>query len=430
MAAKLKPLVRRTFLRGAGVFLGLPLLEAMRPVLRPVHAAETAATPMRLVCLGNPLGMLPDAFFPTATGPDYELSEVLQPLAKHRQNFTVFSHLDHGLSGGHRVIHSFLTGLKDSEAKDWPDGNISIDQRAAEAFGSQTRFPSLVVSAGAEADGDLNCKLSWTRNAVNVPPIARASELFRALFVREDAMSRRLRAEADALNESILDAINEQAKLLAQRLGQADRRKFDEYLTSVREVERKLNMSQAWHDRPKPQVDMPMPTEGSIAYMLPMMYDLLALALQTDSTRVASLSCPGSLDTSDLGLEGSYHGFSHHGKAETLRRGLLVIERFQMSELARFLDKLAKVVEPTGTTLLERTIVLFGSGMGNGSSHSNKDLPILVAGGGFQHGEHKAYPTEANRRVPLTNLYTSVLQRCGVEIERFNNASGTLSNFS
>lgn len=422
-------LPRRTFLRGAGVALGLPFFEAMRPGLRTARAAG-GSSPMRLVCLGNPLGMLPDAFFPTSTGADYELPEGLQPLEAHRKNFTVFSHLDHGLSGGHRVIHAFLTGLKDSEAKEWPDGNISIDQRAAEAFGAQTRFPSLVVSAGTEGDGDLNCKLSWTRNAVNVPPIARAGDLFRALFVMDDAESRRQRAEADALNESILDAVNEQAKLLARRLGQADRRKFDEYLTSVREVERKLNMSQDWRDRPKPQVDLPPPDEGSIAYMLPMMYDLLALALETDSTRVASLSCPATLDTGDLGLAGSYHGFSHHGKAETLRRGLLTIEQFQMAQLARFLDKLTKRIEPDGATLLERTIVLFGSGMGNGSSHSNKDLPVLVAGGGFRHGEHKKYPTEANRRVPLTNLYTTLLQRCGVEIPKFNNASGTLTDFS
>jgi hypothetical protein len=246
----------------------------------------------------------------------------------------------------------------------------------------------------------------------------------------EDPESLRQRAEADALNESILDAVNEQAKLLAKRLGQSDRRKFDEYLTSVREVERKLNMSRDWRDRPKPKVDLAMPTEGGIAYLLPMMYDLLALALETDSTRVASLSCPGSLDTGDLGLEGSYHGFSHHGKAETLRRGLLVIEQFQLAQLARFLEKLAAVVEPDGARMLDRTIVLFGSGMGNGSSHSNKDLPVLVAGGGFKHGEHKSYPTEANRRVPLCNLYTTLLQRSGVEIEKFNNAGGTLTNFS
>lgn len=420
---------RRTLLRGAGVALGLPLLEAMAPTDHRARAAANQPSPMRLICLGNPLGMLPDAFFPSSIGADYELPEALAPLKKHRRSFTIFSHLDHGLSGGHRVIHAFLTGLKDSEAKDWPDGNISIDQRAAEAFGHQTRFPSLVVSAGAEADGDLNCKLSWTRNAVNVPPIAQATDLFRALFVMDDAESRRQRAKADALNESILDAVNEQAKLLARRLGQADRRKFDEYLTSVREVERKLNMSQEWRDRPKPQVDLPMPTAGSIAYSLPTMYDLLALALQTDSTRVASLSCPASLDTGDLGLQGSYHGFSHHGKAESLRQGLLTIERFQMEQLARFLDKLANIADSTGATLLERTIVLFGSGMGNGSSHSNKDLPVLVAGGGFRHGEHKSYPTEANRRVPLCNLYTSILQRCGVEIRRFNNGSGTLANF-
>src|SRR5436190_17356917 len=170
MPSNFAPLPRRTFLRGAGVALGLPFFEAMRPGVRSARAA-VAPSPMRLVCLGNPLGMLPDAFFPTSTGANYELPEALQPLAKHRRNFTVFSHLDHGLAGGHRIVHSFLTGLKDSEAKDWPDGNISVDQRAAEAIGSQTRFPSLVISAGAEAEGDLNCKLSWTRNAVNIPPI-------------------------------------------------------------------------------------------------------------------------------------------------------------------------------------------------------------------------------------------------------------------
>jgi len=247
--------------------------------------------------------------------------------------------------------------------------------------------------------------------------------------VEEGAESRRRRAEAQELNQSILDAVRDQANQLSRRLGEADRRKFDEYLTSVREVERKLNMSRAWLDRPKPKVEMPMPAEGGIAYLLPVMYDLLALALETDSTRVATMSFPATLNTGDLGLEGSYHGFSHHGKADVLRNGLMVIERFQMEQLARFLDKLKGRREANGVSLLDRTIVLFGSGMGNGSSHSNKDLPILVAGGGFRHGEHKSYGTEANRRTPLCNLYTSCLQRCGVEIERFNTATGTLTNF-
>lgn len=427
MTSRLWPITRRTFLRGAGVSLGLPFLEAMWPLA----TARTAATgsPMRLVCLGNPLGMLPDAFFPSSVGLDYEMPEVLQPLEQHRKSFTIFSHLDHGLSGGHRAVHALLTGMKDSEAKNWPDGNISIDQRAAEVVGSQTRFPSLAISAGPEADGDLNCKLSWTRNAVNIPPVSRATDLFRALFIEEGAESRRRLAETQELNQSILDAIRAQASQLSRRLGQADRRKFDEYLTSVREIERKLNMSRDWLDRPKPKVEMSMPAEGGIAYLLPVMYDLLALALETDSTRMVTMSFPASLNTGDLGLEGSYHGFSHHGKADALRSGLMVIERFQMQQLARFLDKLEARREADGTSLLDRTIVLFGSGMGNGSSHSNKDLPILVAGGGFRHGEHKSYATEPNRRTPLCNLYTTCLQRMGVEIDRFNAASGTLTDF-
>ena len=409
--------------------LGLPLLDAMLPGLRAA-GATAAKPPMRLVCIGNPLGMLPDAFFPGSAGSDYELPELLKPLAEHRRDFTVFSNLDHDVSGGHRAVHSYLSGLKDSEAKDWPEGNISVDQRAAEAVGSQTRFPSLVISAGNDSQGELACKLSWTRNGINVPPVGRPSAVFRALFLMENAESRRQQAKGYELKASILDAVSGNAKLLERRLGKSDRQKLDEYMTSVREVEKKLGMAQAWLDRPKPRVDMQPPEDGGFTARLPVMYDLIRLALQTDSTRVVALAIPGTLDTGDLGLEGSYHGFSHHGKAEVLQRGLLVIEKYQSEQLARFLKQLKSVEEPGGGTLLHRTMVLFGSGMGNGSSHSNKNLPILLAGGGFRHGEHKVYPQEPRRRVPLCNLYTTMLQRFGAEVERFNTASGTLSNFS
>lgn len=421
-------LSRRMMLRGAGVAIGLPFLDAMLPRFARAGAAE-AASPMRMVCVGNPLGMLPDAFFPQETGAGYELPPVLEALKELRGDFTIFSHLDHDVSGGHRAVHAFLSGLRDKEASDWPDGNISVDQRAAESVGARTRFPSLVVSAGKDDGGEIACKLSWTRNAVNIPPVARASELFRALFLEEDEGSRRQRARDYELNASILDAVNEHARLLEKKLGQADRAKLDEYFTSVREVEKRLNMSREWLDRPKPTVDMKLPVDGGFTDTLPMMYDLIALALQTDSTRVASLAIPGTLNTSELGLDGGYHGFSHHGKSPVLQKGLLVIEKTQMEQLGRFLEKLKSMPEPSGGHLLDRTMVLFGSGMGNASSHSNKDLPVLLAGGGFRHGEHKAYPTEAHRRVPLCNLYASMLQRFGVEIDRFNTGSGTLTGF-
>ena len=382
---------------------------------------------MRLVCVGNPLGMLPEAFFPGQTGSGYTPPPLLEPLERHRRRFSVFSHLDHGVSGGHRGVHAFLSGIKDQDASDWPERNISLDQRAAEHVGSQTRFPSLVAAVG-EAAGDMACQMSWTRNGVNVPPITRASELFSRLFVADDAATRLRRTRAFDVNSSILDAVNDQAKEFRRGLGRPDQLKLDEYMTSVREVERRISMSTGWVNRPKPKVEMRPPEDGSFTETLDTFFDLMALALQTDSTRVGVLEIPGVIDTQNLGLAGGYHGFSHHGKAEVLQRGLLVIEKFQMEALARFLDRLASLEDSDGAPLLDRTMVVFGSGMGNGSSHSNKDLPVLLAGGGFRHGGHKSYPVD--RRVPLCNLFTTVLQRFGVEIDRFNKATGTLGDFA
>lgn len=411
-------LSRRAFLAGAGVSLALPRLEFLQ---------ASQWRPMRLVCVGNPLGMLPEAFFPAEAGSEYKIPPLLEPVERHRERFTVFSHLDHDVSGGHRGVHSFLSGIKDQDATDWPERNISLDQRAAEFVGSQTRFPSLVASVG-EAQGDMACQMSWTRNGVNVPPVTRASELFDRLFVPDDMAARRSRARAFDVNSSILDAVNEQAKTFRGDLGRLDQAKLDEYLTSVREVERRIAMSADWIDRPKPEVGMDRPADGSFTETLDTYFELMALAIQTDSTRVGVLEIPGVIDTQNLGLTGGYHGFSHHGKAEVLQRGLLVIERFQMVALGRFLDRLAGMEDPDGASLLDRTMVLFGSGMGNGSSHSNRDLPILLAGGGFRHGRHIRSP--ADRRVPLCNLFTRLLQRFGVEIDRFNKATGTIGDFA
>jgi hypothetical protein len=248
------------------------------------------------------------------------------------------------------------------------------------------------------------------------------------LFLAEDRESRQRRAHGYDVNSSILDAVNEQAQDFRRELGKPDQTKLDEYFTSVREVERRIGMAGEWVDRPKPTVELEPPQDGPFTQSLDDFYELIALAIQTDSTRVATLEIPGVIDTQNLGLSGGYHGFSHHGKAEVLQRGLLVIENFQIEAFARFLDRLAAIEDTDGARMLDRTMTLFGSGMGNGSSHSNKDLPILLAGGGFRHGEHKSYPQD--RRVPLCNLYTTMLQRFGGEIERFNKASGTLGDFS
>src|SRR5262245_4150867 len=351
MRTRRRLLDRRTFLRGSGVALALPLLEAMQP---------SAKSPMRMVCVGNPLGMLPEAFFPARPGRGYETTELLKPLDRYRKDFTVFSHLDHDVNGGHRAVHSFLSGIRDSDASAWPSRNISLDQRAAEFVGARTRFPSIVASVGG-SEGDLAPKMSWTRNGVNVPPVTSASELFRALFVADDPEARKRTAEGYDVNDTILDAVRDQAAALQRGLGKLDREKLDEYLTSVREVERKIGMAGGWLDKPKPRVEMALPEDGPFTQSLSTFYELLTLALQTDSTRVATLEIPGVIDTQTLGLDGGYHGFSHHGKAEVLQRGLLVIEKFQTTHFARFLGRLASLKEADGARLLDRTMVLFGS---------------------------------------------------------------------
>lgn len=413
---------RRHFLRAAGISLALPSLEAF---------AVAGEVPKRLVCVANPFGMLPDGFFPSAEGPFQKLPYLLEPLAAHQKDFTVFSHLDHGVSGGHIACHSFLSGMRDVEAGQWPNRNQSIDQRAAEQVGSKTRFPSLTLSAGPTSRGEQALRLSWTRNGINIPAIETTRDLFNRLFKEEDAQSLKSKSESYAVQGSVLDAVQEHAKLLQKRVGTTDREKLDEYFTSVREVELKLEQSEKWIQEPKPDPGIPMPEDKTITETLPAFFDLMALALQTDSTRVIALGIPGTLRTTDLDLGGSYHGFSHHGKDEVLKRGLTVIETFQMQEMARFLAKLKQLKDSQGAPLLDNTTVLFGSGLGNGSSHSNKDLPILVAGGKLRsHGTHYVAPEEKSKRVPLCNLYTTLLQGFGVEEDTFNKANGTLNQIA
>ena len=407
---------RRAFLKGAGVTMALPFLEAMLPGSLSAAASER---PRRLVCVGNPYGMIPERFFPEAVGLDYPMPVLLQPMEKHRRDFTIFSNFDHGVSGGHRVVDTFLTGVKTSDAKAMPDGNISIDQRAAEFVGTQTRFPSLNLGVGG------NCEMCWTRAGVNVPTIDSSREVFRRLFVDDSPQEKQARGHRNDLQGSILDAVNEHAKALNRKLGKSDQEKLDEYLTSVRGVEKRLEMSDHWLTEPKPQVRMKEPEDGSFVESLGTFYDLMTLALKTDSTRIATLEMPVGFNTQDLGLRNSYHGYSHHGKDPENLKVLTVIEKFQMTEFSRFLDQLKTTEMPGGGTLFDDTMVLFGSGMGNGSSHSNKDLPILLAGGGFRHKGHVALPAAKADRVPLSNLYVTMLQRFGLEVDTFGTSKST-----
>lgn len=414
---------RRRFLRASGVALALPLLESA-----PLRGAgkPAAAPPRRLVCVGNEFGMYPGAFWPEQEKDDFELPPLLQPLSDLRDRFTLFGHLDHGLKGGHFAVHTFLTGVKSADARGLPEGGISLDQRAAEFVGAQTRFPSLTI--GSEDGLHGGPMMSWTRTGTRIPPIPGPRELFRKLFLDDGPDARQQTVARLARHQSILDAVLGDARALKKRVSQADRLKLDEYFASVREVELKLDLENQWQKIPKPPAPLDEPENEGLTKDLPKIFDLMALALQTDSTRVATLEIGGSFAASDLGIRQGYHSLSHHGQVQESIEQLVQIELYQMEQFARFLQKLTAIHEPNAEgSLLDNTMVLFGSGMGNANSHTNQDLPIILAGGGFRHGQHLWYPAESNKRVPLCNLYLSLLQRFGVEADSFSMSSSTLS---
>lgn len=419
---------RRFFLRSAGATLALPTLDSLMPGVLgsglAIGANETkAGSPTRLVAIGNLLGFYQPEFFPTTTGRNYEMTRLLKPLEPHRDDFTLFSGLDHDVKGGHFAVHSFLTGVLSMDAKGMPDGNISLDQRAAETMGGATRFPSLTI--GSEDGIHGGCQMCWTRSGTRVPPIPGAQELFRKLFVNESSDDKAKARDHFHLKGSILDAVNGDAKSLERRLDKPDREKLDEYFTSVRHVEKQLELQRQWADVPKPEPPFPEPKNTNMVDDLPLLYDLMVLALQTDSTRIATLEIGGDFESRYFDIKKGYHSLSHHGKLEENIRDLLVLEDYQMAQFARFLEKLKSVQEGEGT-LLDHSMVLFGSGMANANSHTNKNLPVILAGGDFQHGEYKALPTEGIDRKPLCNLYVNLLQKFGLETDYFGISNGTL----
>ncbi|MBL6764830.1 MAG: DUF1552 domain-containing protein [Verrucomicrobiae bacterium] len=412
---------RRNFLRAAGIALALPPMASLSHRLK----AATPAPNLKMVCVGNSFGMYPEAFFPKTEGTDFDLPHLLEPLAEHRRDLTVFSNLDHGIKGGHFAVHSFLSGVKTEEARSMPEGNITLDQRAAEHVASSARFPSLTV--GSETGLHGGCRMSWTRSGARVPPITSPKELFHKLFV-EDGAETRLRAkELTLLKGSILDGVHQEAKSLQKHLTGRDRDKLDEYFTSVRDVEKRIAQQENWQNVPKPGVAYGEPEYRGIVQDLPALFDLIALALQTNSTRVATLEVASqNFNTGILGVKGGYHSLSHHGKKKENIDALLKIERYQMEQFARFLQKLKEVsAEDESGSLFNNTMVLFGSGMGNGNAHTNSNLPIILAGAGFRHRGHVVCPTK--RRLPLCNLYLSMLQRFGLETDSFGRSTGTLT---
>lgn len=396
-------------------------LEGGSP-LRETNGAGPEAR--RFVAIGNLLGFQQKHLFPKTTGKQYEETPLLKMLAANREHTTVYRGFDHGLRGGHFAVHTFLSGVLHHESKNRQDGNVTIDQFIADAVGKETRFPSLTI--GSEGGIHGGCQLSWTRSGIRVPPITGPADLFERLFVTESKERRAQKVKANSLQASILDSITEEANSLSSRVNREDKEKLDEYFSSIRDVEKRLEVRRRWADQPKPNAPFEKPANQNTVEDLPMLYELMALALQTDSTRVATLEIGGSFLPQHLGIDKSYHSLSHHGNDEDSIAHLVTLESYQLQHFSRFLTRLAGI-QDGDQSLLDSTAVLFGSGMGSGNSHTNSDLPIVMAGGGYGRGDFREVESKGLKKVPLCNLFLDIAQRMGIERDSFGTSTGTFS---
>ncbi len=414
---------RRTFIRSTGISLALPWLNAFADDSKDAPGAKQP--PRRMICICAPLGLHPDNFFPAQSGKEYVLSPYLNILKDYRDEFTVISGLAHagmGSSFAHQASASFLTGAPGAGRPGFRN-TISLDQFAADCIGTETRFPSLALS------GEGSGGLSWTRTGALIAADNSPSRVFARLFLEgNDAdVQEQIRRLEDG--RSILDDVRDRAKSLRSDLGSDDREKLDEYLTSVRELEQRMVKDENWAKKPKPRVNVEplkdIPNAADLIGRTRLLFDLSHLAIQTDSTRLITIMLAGSSFTPPIeGVSLGHHDLSHHGKDPGKLEQLKIVELETMKTVRDLLAKLRQSQE-NGNSLLDLTSVFLGSNLGDGSSHSTKNLPVLLAGGGFQHGQHLAFDVKSSP--PLCNLYVNMLQRLGIEVDKFGTSTGTLT---
>lgn len=410
-------LPRRQFLRGgSAVLLGLPWLDAMLPAFARGAESTAAQAPQRFVACCATLGFHTPFLYPEQTGSNYELTPYLQLIAQHRESFTVFSGLSHPEQQGNNGHASELTWLTAAQRPGLAGfkNSISLDQLIADQIGLQTRFPSLVLSTSGRS-------MSWTANGVEIPGETSPARLFKSLFIA--GTPQEVAAEMRQLERgrSILDTVRGEAHKLERSVGPADRHKLDEYLTAVRDLELRLQQSQGWVERPKPKIDAEAPKDiadrNDAIGKQRLMSDMIVLALQTDSTRTVTFQLSGMNAVPTIpGVRNDWHNLSHHGKDPEKIEELRIIEEAEFKAFNDFLNSLAGI-EEQGARLLDRTTVLFGSNLGNASSHDWHNVPVIVAGGPFRHGQHLAHDERNNP--PLCNLYVQLAQAMGLEIDRF-----------
>ena len=422
---------RRRFLRGMGVMFSLPVLECMTPVFSRAAASKT---PKRMLLISNNLGVLPQHFFPQGKGAGYALSPYLKELAAFRNDFTVFSGLSHpAVVGGHSTENCFLTAARDPTRSGFRN-SISLDQFAIEKIGQQTRFPTLNLGVNIDK---ANRSLAWTRDGVLLPAEDSPASLFRKMFIQGDANEVAARLKRLKERGSVLDAVSDDMRDFQRGLGSQDRSRLDQYLTSVRELEERLVISGEWEKKPKPQTQakppQDIPDKAKLFPKIQLTLDMARLAFESDSTRIITLMVDGfatpvfEIGENQRSMDG-YHNLSHHGQSKAKLAELEKIDLQQMRHLRDLLAALAATPAADSSRLLDHTMVLYGSNLGDANVHNNTNLPILLAGGGFKHGRHLAF--DRIRNTPLSNLFVSMLQQLGVGTDKFGSSSGAISEIA
>ncbi|MEM9368171.1 MAG: DUF1552 domain-containing protein [Planctomycetota bacterium] len=417
-----KRLHRRTLLRGAGTAIALPFLDAMLP---SAFADPTDHQVKRLVFLNLHLGFMERNFTPRQPGRDYQASKYLKVIDEFRDDYTVITGTSHpGVNGAHTASVSFLTAAPDAASASFKN-SISVDQVAAEHMGDSTRFAYLPLGLDSRS-------MSFSRSGANLPAIHQPSELYQRLFVSGTPRERARTKQRLNDGQSIMDFVADSAKSVSRRLGPRDREKLDAYFNNVRETEKRLMKSREWLDIPKPRSGTKPPKNiqdrSDFISKIALMYDMIALALESDSTRVVTFNQPNLNDVLPFpGVSQGYHSLSHHnGDPEKIRQ-LELVEIQQMRNLHRLLGRLQSTHGSAGT-LLDESMVMVGSIFGDANRHDTNNMPIVLAGGGFKHGQHLAFDPEHNQ--PTANLYVSMLQQAGVSIDAFASSNGTLTGLT
>jgi hypothetical protein len=439
-------LARRTFLRGMSTAIALPLLDAMTPAFAATRV--TANAPRRMAFVYVPNGIIMKDWTPAGAGSEFEFSRILKPLEPYREKVLVLSGLTHNTGralgdgpGDHaRAAASFLTGVhpKKTAGADIHAG-ISVDQIAAQKIGNATRLASLELGCEdgrlvGNCDSGYSCaysnSISWHTTATPMPPEVNPRAVFERLF-GDASETPEARAKRLSYNKSILDFVSEDTRRLQGDLGKTDRRKLDEYLDAVREIERRIEMAEHDSKQFTPDMEKPAGVPPEFADHVKLMFDLMTLAFQADVTRISTfMICrEGSTRTyREIGVNDAHHPLTHHRNNPEWIEKVAKINYFHLEQFAYFVDKLKST--PDGdATLLDRVMVVYGSGLADGNQHTHNDLPVVLAGAGngaLRPGRHVQYPNET----PMTNLYVAMLDHMGITPEHIGDSTGELEHLT